>query len=174
MDEERKAPICPLCGVRERSFDGEPPLSDNWESNFYSHCYECSSLCGTREHTHTYYGSPAQVAAGTVKDGHSWRTTVTLRPIMEDGKHVGFRCLEFDRCGWEHRFTAEEFLSCSEHVTHGGFPYTTIKGMCFNSQDHRRERGECDERGYITDYGREQERLRSDAANWDPGHYVER
>jgi hypothetical protein len=54
------------------------------------------------------------------------------------------------------------------------YPIVKIKGLCFTSRKHRAERGECDERGYITDYGREQERLRSDAANWDPGRCIER
>lgn len=166
----KKAPICPLCKVNPREYDDEPPDP----GSYYSYCGRCSSLVGTREHTHTYYGSPAQVAAGTIKAGHSWRTTVLLHPIIEDDRHVGYRCTEFDLCGWEHRFTAEELEPCHAHKSHGGFSVETIKGKCANYREHRLERGECDGRGYITEYGRKQGRLRSDAANWDPGRYIDR
>lgn len=163
------APICPLCRVNERDWDSEP---GRYGGGYYSHCTRCSGLCGTREHTHTYYGSPAQVAAGTVKAGHSWRTTVLLHPIIENNAHVGYRCTEFDRCGWEQRFTAEESRPCPVHTGYPSHPVLT--GTCRNYREHLQARGECDERGYITEYGREQERLRCDAANWDPGRYLER
>lgn len=163
-----KAPMCPLCKIRECEFDNEPP----GPGGYWSTCGTCLLLSGSREHSHTYYPSPAQVKAGTFKAGHSWRTSVSVRPLWEGGVHIGFRCSEFDQCGWEHRFTAEELQPCHEHKSHGGFPVETIKGMCFTSREHRMERGECDERGYITEFGRERERERSDAANWDPGRYV--
>lgn len=161
-----KAPICPLCGIREcdRADEGNGPIS------YFSRCGTCTSLSGYRDHSHTYYGSPAQVAAGAYRAGHSWRTLVTVRPIWKDGKHVGFRCSEFDRCGWERRFTAEDMEECPEHSKSPNLP--TLKGVCRNHREHRRVRGECNERGWITEFGREAERLRSDAANWDPGQYV--
>ena len=113
-----------------------------------------------------------QVAAGTYKAGHSWRTLVSLEPLWEDGRHIGFRCSQFDQCAWELRFTAEELEPCP---THTRFPdYPTLKGVCKNYLEHRRERGECDDRGYVNDHGREAEQFRLDAANWDPGRYVER
>lgn len=167
MDE---VPLCPICKIRPCEYDDEPP----GPGGYFSTCDVCLSLSGYRDHTHTYYPSPGQVAAGTYEAGHSWRTSVIVRPIWEDDAHVGFRCSAFDECGWERRFTAGELESCGEHKSHAGFPVTTIKGLCFTSREHRRERGECDERGYITEYGREQDRLRSDAANWDPGRYIER
>lgn len=168
-------PICPLCKVRERSHDTEPgrePAYYEGESSYFSTCYECTALSGYREHSHTYYGSPAQVAAGTFAAGHSWRTAVSLRPVWEDGEHVGFRCAEFERCGWEQRFTPEEREPCPVHTQFTEYP--VIKGVCVNHEEHRRERGECNERGWINDVGRAAERARSDAANWDPGRYVER
>lgn len=178
MNKERKTPLCPLCGVREREFDGEPPLSEEWENNFFGSCAECSSLVGYRDHTHTYYGSPAQVKAGTVKAGHSWRTTVSLVPIMENGTHVGFRCTQHELCGWEQRFTAADMEPCPvEHVDRYGIKHPpTYKVMCERSHpDHKRERGEIDgPHGYITEHGRAVERQRSDAENWGPGHYVAR
>lgn len=167
--EKDDAPLCPICKINPREYDSEPP----GPGSYFSHCYRCSSLVGTRDHSHTYYGSPAQVAAGTYRADQSWRTTVTLHPIIENDRHVGFRCVRFDECGWEHRFTAEELEPCS-HVNNWGFPYETIKGLCANGLQHRQERGELDERGWITDYGREREQLRSDADNWDPGKYIDR
>ena len=161
------APMCPLCKIRERDYDCEPP----GPGSYYAFCGTCASLSGYREHNHTYYPSPAQVAAGTFKAGDSWRTLVTVRPLWEDGNHVGFRCSEFDRCGWEHRFTDEELQPCHDHRAHGGWPIETIKGKCFTMREHRIERGECDKDGYITDYGRQMDRKRSDAANWDSGGY---
>lgn len=176
MNRERKAPLCRLCGVRDRQFDGEPPLSKKWENNFFDRCAECASLVGYRDHTHTYYGSPAQIRAGSVKAGHSWRTTVLLVPIMDNGVHVGFRCMEFDLCGWEQRFSAADMELCDwEHRNHMRFLVPAqYKVLCTRSQDHRVANGECDERGAITEYGRQVERELSDAANWDPGHYVGR
>jgi hypothetical protein len=165
-----KAPMCPLCKIRERSYDDEPP----GPGGYFSYCSTCTLLSGYREHNHTYYPSPAQVKAGTFKAGHSWRTSVSVHPLWEDGVHIGFRCSEFDRCGWERRFTVEELQPCHEHKSHGGFPIETIKGLCFTGRDHRAERGECDERGYVTECGREKEREREDAANWDPGRYIDR
>lgn len=164
----QETPICPLCKIREcgRSDEGGSEMS------YFSTCTECLFLSGYRDHGHTHYPSPAQVAAGTYREGQSWRTSETVRPIWEDGVHVGFRCGRFDLCGWEHRFTPEELQPC-EHDNGFGFPVKTIKGVCRNYQSHRQQRGECDERGYITEYGREQEQLRSDAANWDPGRYIE-
>ena len=167
--ETEPAPLCPLCKINPREFDYEPP----GPGSYYSYCGRCSGLVGTREHTHTYYGSPAQVAAGTVRAGHSWRTTVLLHPIIEGDRHVGYRCTKFEQCGWEQRFTAKDMDPCSTHSTHPKY-HQVPKGVCVNHQEHRQARGECDERGYITDYGREQERVRSDAANWDPGRYIDR
>lgn len=163
----KKAPICPICDIRERSCDDEPP----GPGSYFSTCSTCSLLSGYREHSHTCYPSPAQVAAGTFKAGHSWRTSVSVRPLWEDGRHIGFRCSEFERCGWEERFTAEDMEPCPDHT----LPYHPVpRAVCRNYRDHRQAAGECDERGYITEHGRERERLRSDAANWDPGSYVSR
>lgn len=164
-DSEHPA-ICPLCKINERDWDSEP----GGRGGYFSYCTTCSMLCGYREHSHTYYGSPAQVAAGTYKAGHSWRTSVSVRPLWEDGRHVGFRCSEFDRCGWEQRFTVEDMEPCKKHSKWPTLP--VLKGVCRNYQEHRQARGECDERGHITDQGREAARLRIDAANWDPGKYV--
>jgi len=161
-----EAPICPLCKIRERSYDSEP----GGEPGYFSHCYVCSSLSGYGVHSHTYYGSPAQVAAGTYRAGQSWRTSVSLRPLWEDGTHIGYRCTEFDRCGWEQRFTAEELAPCP---THSDAYNTVAVGVCVNSQVHRIERGEAEApHGYITDHGRVEEQKRSDVNNWDPGRYV--
>lgn len=167
-------PICPLCGIRERMYDSEPPLSGG-ERDYFSHCYECSSLIRYRDHTHTFYGSPEQVAAGSVKAGHSWRTLITLHPIMVDGEPVGYRCTEFDRCGWEIFFTPEEMELCTvDHRTHNNIPIPRrIKALCRDSWDHRVERGEISlPHGYITDHGRTVEQERADANTWDPGKYV--
>ncbi len=162
-------PICPICKVNMCEYDSEPPGPGSYSST----CFRCFSLSGYRDHSHTYYGSPAQVAAGTIAAGHSWRTAVTVRPIIEDNRHVGYRCSQFRDCGWEHRFTPEELELCPEHSEpprHGPTP----KAVCANRREHRRKRGEVDERGYITDHGRVEERRREDAANWDPGQYFER
>lgn len=167
-----KEPICPLCGIRERSYDGEPPVKGD-ERDYFSHCYECSRLAGYGEHSHTYYPNPEQIKAGTFKAGHSWRTLVSLNPIMEGGEHVGYRCTQFQKCGWEHRFTAKELEICTAHTDLFGHPMGRyIKGVCVNSRTHRMERGECNEQGYITDKGRAENEKRSDAQTWDPGHYV--
>lgn len=167
-------PICPLCGIRERSYDGEPPVKGD-ARDYFSYCYECSSLCGYGDHTHTYYGSPEQVAAGTYRAGQSWMTSVTLNPIMEKGEHVGYRCTQFRQCGWEHRFTPEELELCTEHTDLFGHPSPPqLKGVCVNGRDHRMERGECNAQGYVTDKGRAAHEARVQAANWDPGHYVAR
>lgn len=165
---EEAAPICPLCGIRERSYDDEPP----GPGSYFSHCTTCALLSGYRDHSHTYYPNPAQVAAGTYKAGHSWRTLVTIRPLWESGNHIGYRCSEFEQCGWEERFTADDLTPCAIHTPHPDYPFLT--GVCRDYQEHRQERGECDGRGWINDHGREQERKRSDAANWDPGGYVKR
>lgn len=165
-----KPPMCPLCKIRECGYDGEPP-----SPGYFTHCDTCTILTGYQEHSHTHYPSPAQVEAGTYPAGHSHRTAVIVHPLWGDGAHVGFRCDEFDRCGWERRFTAAELEACpTEHKSHGGWPVETIRGKCFNSLEHRIERGECDDRGRITEYGRRMQREREDAANWDPGRYVSR
>lgn len=163
----KNAPICPLCGIRECSPANDPGMPPAW----FSRCLTCTTLTGYRDHNHTCYPSPAQVKAGTFEEGHSWRTAVPLRPLWENGRHVGFQCTEFDRCGWQHRFTPEEMEPCETHSRPGS---PVPKGVCRNYLGHRQERGEVDERGYITPYGREQEQRRSDAANWDPGRYIER
>lgn len=166
---EEDEPLCPLCKTRPRSFDSEPP----GPGGYSSHCTECSMLICSRDHAHTHYPNPAHVAAGAYPTaGCSWRTTVTLLPAWEDGRHVGYRCAEFSRCGWEVRFTPEERERCPTHTQHPDRPVS--KGACRDYREHRQERGEQDERGYITAYGREQEQLRSDAAVWDPGQYIER
>lgn len=162
-------PICPICKVNPREYDSEPPGPGSYS---YS-CFRCFSLSGYRDHSHTYYGSPAQVAAGTIAAGHSWRTAVTVRPVFEDDRHVGYRCDRFGDCGWEQRFTPEELEMCPEHSEpprHGPTP----KGACVNHRDHRLKRGEIDHRGWLTDHGRAEEKRRGDAANWDPGRYLER
>lgn len=159
-------PICPLCGVNARERADEPgqPIS------YFTLCHVCTSLSGYREHTHTYYPSPAQVTAGTYEAGHSWRTAVSVRPLWEGGAHIGFRCTEFDRCGWERRFDAFELEPCDVHTGALGRPVPS--GVCRMHPDHRP--GEFDGRGHITEYGRQRERERQDAANWDPGRYIER
>lgn len=163
-----QAPLCPNCKINRCSRADEP----GQRVSYFSHCYTCTMLTGHRDHSHTRYPSPAQVAAGTYPAGHSWRTSVIVRPLWEGGKHVGYRCVEFDVCGWEERFTAEEMEPCSEHTRYPDDPM--IKGVCQRYLEHRTAAGELDGRGYITDYGRQRERERSDAANWDPGQYVER
>jgi hypothetical protein len=172
------APICPICKVSEREFDSEPPAP----GSYYSYCFRCSSLITTAEHNHTHYPSPAQVAAGTYKEGHSWRTAQLTRPIIEGNVHVGYRCAGVDSelCGWERRFTAREMETCpTEHRSEGyggkrsGFVVKTLRYECFNSHDHRLERGEVNERGHMTDLGREVYAAHSDATNWDPGRYIE-
>lgn len=165
-----KAPICPLCGINEREYDSEPPRP----GGYFSFCYPCSSLITQGEHNHTVYPSPAQVKAGTYKAGHSWKTAQIVHPLMERGVHVGYRCTEFDRCGWERRFTPEELEPCDGHRNQFGYPIETIKGRCSRMPEHRLARGEIDERGYITDHGREVERLHAEATTWDPGGYVQR
>lgn len=165
-EEMNPAPICSLCKIRECGRADEPP----GPVSYFSRCGTCMGLSGYREHSHTYYPSPAQVAAGTFKAGHSWRTLISLRPLWEDGAHVGYRCAEFDRCGWEERFTAEDMEPCPVHTRFPDHP--VLKGVCRNRREHRP--GEFDARGHITEHGREREQLRSDAANWDPGRYVDR
>lgn len=166
-------PICPLCKVRERDHDTEPGRDWTYyesECSYSTYCTVCAMLSGTREHTHQHYPSPAQVAAGSYKADATWRTTEVVRPIWRaDGKHVGYRCDDFARCGWEHYFTAEELEPCA---THQGRPF----GLCRNFREHRVERGELDPApyAYITEYGREEERRRSDATVWDPGGYIAR
>lgn len=163
------APMCPLCKIREREWDSEP---GRYGGGYYSTCGTCSGLTRYRGHNHTHYPSPVQVSAGTYVAGASWRTAVLVRPVWEDGVHVGFRCDEFDVCGWEYPFTAAEREVCERHTEFPDHP--VIKGVCFQSREHRVERGECDERGYITEYGRRMVLEREDAANWDPGRYVSR
>jgi hypothetical protein len=172
------APICPICKINERSYDSEPP-----RGGYFSHCYRCSSLITQSEHNHTHYPSPAQVAAGTYKAGHSWRTSQSVHPIIENDVHVGYRCVgtHSELCGWERRFTAEEMEPCpTEHRGHSfgggtrGIVYKAVRHECQRSREHRKERGETDERGYITDVGRAAEAAHSDATNWDPGRYIER
>lgn len=169
-----KPPICPLCKVREREYDSEPPLHGG-ELDYFAHCGTCSALCGYRDHTHTYYPSPVQVEAGTFPAGRSWRTTVTLRPIMDAGVHVGFRCSQFELCGWEQRFTAADMELCPvAHVNNWGFTIPPrYKVLCARTFHHLRERGEIDgPHGWITEHGRKAEQERIDAANWDPGKYI--
>ena len=170
-----KAPICPLCLIRERSHDDEPGRSPEYygsEANYFSTCFECCMLSGYRDHSHAYYGSPAQVAAGTFRAGYSWRTRESVQPLWESGSHVGYRCRKFAECGWEQRFTPEEREGCELHTLFPALP--VLKGVCRDYQEHRQERGECDGRGHLTDHGEAQEHLRSDAAVWDPGKYIER
>jgi hypothetical protein len=64
---------------------------------------------------------------------------VSLRPVWEDGSHVGYRCVEFDRCGWQKLFTAEERQNCGMHSAYPSLP--VLKGVCVNYREHRRERG---------------------------------
>lgn len=157
--------LCPLCRVNQCDPDPEGPSPRDGVLYYSSYCTGCTLLSGYRTHTHTYYPSPAQVAAGTFKAGHSWRTLVAVRPMWESGSHVGFRCSEFGECGWKHRFTADERMLCDQHQA--------LKGMCVYHREHAQERGECDERGYITEFGREEERRRSNRDNWDPGRYIQ-
>lgn len=169
-----EGPICPLCKIRECGRADEPGWDGTpGEPSYFSTCSTCTALSGYGVHSHTYYGSPAQVAAGTVKAGHSWRTSVSLRPTWDGGIHTGYRCTEFDRCGWEQVFTAEELKVCPAHTKFPDWPVSY--GQCFNHQEHRLERGECEPvHGYITDHGRAEESKRSDANNWDPGRYMPR
>lgn len=163
------APLCPICKINECSWDSEPP----GPGSYFSNCTTCMRLSGYRDHSHTYYPNPAQVAAGAYPAGHSWRTSVSVRPTWEGGKHTGYRCTEFGTCGWEQRFTVEDLAACDVHTQRRlGEPIPL--GVCRDYREHRQARGEVDKRGYITDHGREQYRLRSDAANWDPGRYVSR
>jgi hypothetical protein len=159
-----KAPICPICGVNERSYDSEPG-----GGGYFSHCLRCFWLINQAEHNHTIYPSPAQVAAGTYKAGHTWRTAQTVHPIIENNVHVGYRCVgvHSELCKWERRFTAEEMEPCPK-----GYP--KLRHQCHRSSEHRLERGEIDERGYLTELGRAAERAHTDATNWDPGRYIER
>lgn len=169
--------ICPICKVNERSYDSEPP-----NPGYFSYCFGCSSLINSGQHNHTHYPSPAQVKAGTYKAGHSWRTSQSVHPVFENGVHVGYRCVGADSelCGWERRFTPEEMEECpSEHREKGfggrpGMIRKMVRHACHRSHEHRLERGEVDERGYITELGRSVEDARSDATNWDPGRYIER
>lgn len=172
-----EAPICPLCKIRTCDADTEPGREPSYygsAASYSTYCTTCSMLSGTRTHAHQHYGSPVQVAAGTVKAGHSWRTTELLRPIWRaDGKHVGFRCDKFDQCGWQHYFTPEELEPCPVHTS---FPdYPQIFGVCRDYLEHRIERGECDPhpRPYMTEFGRKESQRRSDEQVWDPGKYIE-
>ena len=155
------APICPLCKIREREFDSEPP----GPGSYFSNCSPCSLLIGYRYHSHTHYPTEVQVKAGTFRAGHSWRTSVAMLPVFEGGAHVGYRCgRSSDRgCDYAEWFTAEEREACP---THTKFPdYPVLKGVCHDFPEHRIERGEIDGRGYLTEFGRAEERRRSDEAN---------
>jgi hypothetical protein len=169
-----KAPICPLCKINECDFDSEPP----GPGSYSTHCTRCFFLITSAEHNHTIYPSPAQVAAGTFRAGHSWRTSQLTHPIMENGVHVGYRCAGYDRerCGWERRFTAEDMEPCEvTHKGHSGWPLAaTLRHQCHRMREHRIERGEVDERGYITDHGRAVEAAHGEATTWDPGGHFER
>ena len=171
-----EAPMCPLCKIRECDQDTEPGRDWKYYESAASYSYTCSTcslMGGIRDHSHQHYPSPAQVAAGTFKAGHSWRTAERLEPVWENGQHIGYRCGRFFECGWEEIFTAEQREPCHEHTTHGGYPIEVMKGVCVNYREHRLARGECyPPHGYITEYGREQENKRSDAAVWDPGRYI--
>lgn len=172
-----QAPICPLCKINECDQDTEP--GRDWRyyespESYSSMCTRCMFLSTTREHSHQHYPSPAQVKAGTWEAGHSWRTAEMVRPVFTDGKHTGYRCERFEDCGWERVFTAEEMEECPDHVTEYGLSYSVMKAVCHNSRRHRLERGEVElPHGYITDHGREVERIHSDATVWDPGKYIE-
>lgn len=159
-------PVCPLCNIRVREFCNEPP----GPGSYYSYCAMCALLVGLGDHTHTYYYSPAQVAAVPDRAGMSWRTAMVVLPLMQEGAHAGYRCRNFDQCGWEYWFAGEDLKVCTTHTRSVGSP--VLRGVCLNYPEHRLERGECYESGFITEYGREQEKIRSDAANWDPGRYI--
>lgn len=162
------APICHNCGVRECGFDSEGggPVS------YSDLCTRCSMLHTQTEHSHTYYGSPAQVAAGTYRAGHSWQTAVSARAIIENDRHVGYRCTRFELCGWERRYTAAELVPCREHTGPTGDP--SPLGACSDAKSHRVGRGEVDPvSGFLTEHGRTAEWQRIMAANWDPGEYVD-
>jgi hypothetical protein len=154
-----KAPICPICEINECEWDSEPP----GPGGYFDTCGRCTGLTGYRTHSHTYGPSEAQVQAGTFREGHTWRTSRLMRPIWEGGKHVGYRCADVDPCGFEERFSGDDFDLCPIHA--GPRYGQVIKGQCRNHQDHRVERGECDKRGYITEHGRREERRRADEQN---------
>jgi len=156
------APLCPLCKARDCSYTNEPG-----KEGYYSTCYVCSLLTGYRDHSHVEHPSEAQVRAGTYPAGHSWRTVQILRPLWENGRHVGYRCAGHNPCGFEEWFTNEAMEPCP---VHSGDPRygEVLRGVCLNWREHRFERGECDEKGYITEFGRREEKRRSDKANWDP------
>lgn len=148
--------MCPDCKIRECDQDSEPP-----GGGYFSTCVTCSNLGGYRAHTHAEYPTQAQVQAGVYREGHTWRTSQTMRPLWEDGRHVGFRC--WDRaCGFEERFTADDLTPCPDH------PGLAV-WQCRNHKDHRIQRGEATQpHGYLTDKGRQADAERVNAQVWDP------
>lgn len=151
------APKCPICLVNDRDWDSEPP----GPGSYFSHCTRCSLMSGYRDHSHTYRYSATVVQANNLDPNHSWRTAQVMRPLWEDGRHVGYRCdgrSGEHACNYVERFTGTDLEPCAIHRD-------LVKGACRNHQEHRQERGEVDERGHITDFGRREERRRQDAAN---------
>lgn len=159
-------PLCPLCGINPLFLEYDP--DSIYPPSYDTYCMRCTGLMRSGPHNHTHYPSPVQVAAGTFKAGHSWRTASQTYPLWEDGKHVGYTCADYEPCGWVGRFTPAELQPCTLPAHKG-----KIFGVCRDYREHRKHRGECDGRGWITEAGREAERDRSDAANWDPGRYIE-
>jgi hypothetical protein len=155
---EVPAPKCPLCLVNDRDWDSEPP----GPRSYFAHCTECALLSGYREHSHTYRYSEAQLRKNPqYRADHTWRTSQTMRPVWDSGRHVGYRCAgghHDGACSYLETFSAVDRQECA---THPGM----LRGVCRNFREHRFERGECDEHGYVTEFGEQEAKRRADAAN---------
>lgn len=88
-----KTPVCWTTGCeRTPSMDWEPP----GEPSYNSHCDRCAgkyvSHPGLHAHRHRY--TAVQCAANGYDPAHSWLTSTSLRPVVENDEITKYVCAE--------------------------------------------------------------------------------
>lgn len=83
--------LTPGC-TRTPPMDYEPP----GEPGYYSHCDRCSGAYASHPglHAHRHRYTAVQCAANGYDPAHSWLTSTSLRPVVENDEIVKYVCAE--------------------------------------------------------------------------------
>jgi hypothetical protein len=94
-DTTMNAPQCltPGC-TRDAAVDGEAYDNGTGDIGYYSTCDRCDTLSGSGLHAHRHSYTAVQCAANGYDPAHTWTTSTTLRPVVENDEIAAWECRE--------------------------------------------------------------------------------